>query len=144
MQSTLYRVLPFVHSTIIQHVEHSCWTVMESVILGFLTIICPKIRFCGRKNWLKIIWVHISGSPCHTQTETNGNAPCSLISLLYLQYASHDKLHGYVQISSDNSIIILKILANNNAEKVDKYPSNVQIIKANYCLRATLHMCHYN
>ena len=41
------------------------------------------------------------GSLCHTQTETNGNVPCSLILLLYLQYASRDKLCGYVQINSD-------------------------------------------
>ena len=43
------------------------------------------------------------GSLCLTQTETNGNAPCSLIFflLLYLQYASPDKSHGYVQINSD-------------------------------------------
>ena len=68
------------------------------------------------------------GSLCRIRTETNGNAPCSLISLLYLQYASRDKSHGYVQISSDDSIRILIILANNNAEKVDKYPSNVGIV----------------
>ena len=51
---------------------------------------------------------------CHTQTETNGNAPCSLIFFFtfIFQYASRDKLHGYVQIISDNnkSIIILIIL----------------------------------
>ena len=125
MQSTLYRVLPFVQSTIIQHVEHSCWTVLVSVVLGFLTIICPKIRFSAEKMGSKLYGWMFPGSPCCTWTETNGNAPCLLISLLYLQYASHDKSRGYVQISSDNSIIILIILANNNMEKVDKYPSNV-------------------
>ena len=117
---------------------------MELVVLGFLTIICPKIRFLAGKMGSKLYGCTFPGSPCCIWTETNGNAPCSLISLLYLQHASHDKSRGYVQISSDNSIIILIILANNNAEKVDKYPSNVQIIKSNYCLRATLRMCHYN
>ena len=72
------------------------------------------------------------GYPCHTQTETNGNALCSLISFVYLQYASCDKSPRYVQISSDNSIITLiiiandnsiitlNILGNNNAAEVDK------------------------
>ena len=65
-------------------------------------------------------------APHCTQTETNGNTPCSLISFVYLQYASHDKSRGYVQVSSYNSTITLIILANSSAEKVDKYPSNVQ------------------
>ena len=54
------------------------------------------------------------GSSCCTQTETNGNAPCSLILLLYLQYASHDKSHGYVQIISDNNNKTTMILVSNN------------------------------
>ena len=35
------------------------------------------------------------GSPCCTQTETNGNAPCSLIILVF-QYASYKKSRRYV------------------------------------------------
>ena len=42
------------------------------------------------------------------------NAPCSLILLLYLQYASHDKSHGYVQIISDNNNKTTMILVSNN------------------------------
>ena len=85
------------------------------------------------------------GSLCCTRTETNGNAPCSLIPLLYLQYASHDTSRGYVQINSDNSKTILIILASNSMEKkAVKHPMNVQIIKSNYSLRATLCAYHYN
>ena len=61
------------------------------------------------------------------------------------QYASRDKSHGYVQISSDKSIIILIILVIIIAlEKAAKYPINVQIVKSNYCLRTILCMYHGN
>ena len=51
-------------------------------------------------------------------------------TFVYLQYASRDKLHRYVQIAFDKLKIILIKVAINNAEKVDKYPSNVQIVKS--------------
>ena len=63
----------------------------------------PKRSFGQRKNMdSKLYGCMFPGSLCCTQTEPNGNAPCSLIFLLlYLQYASHDESHGYVQINSD-------------------------------------------
>ena len=36
-----------------------------------------------RKSDSKLYGCMFPGSLCHTQTETNGNAPCSLILLLY-------------------------------------------------------------
>ena len=54
------------------------------------------------------------------------------------QYASRDKLRGYVQIISDNNKSIIIILV----RKVAKYPIDVQTIKSNCCLKATL-CVHY-
>ena len=63
-KSFLHRALSFVRSKIVQHIKYLCWMVLESVVLRFLTIICPKKFWPERKKYgFKIIWVHVSRLP---------------------------------------------------------------------------------
>ena len=64
----------------------TCWTVLESDCLGFLTIFYLNEFWQWKREKFRVSKLYgcmFPGSPCCTQTETNGNAPCSLI-ILYI------------------------------------------------------------
>ena len=59
---------------------------------------CPKIKirfgFKSTNSMLAVVnyGCMFPGSPCHTQTETNANTPCSLI-ILYISVSLFTKNH---------------------------------------------------
>ena len=81
-QKFLHRALSLIHSKIVQHILVFMLDSLGISSLGFRTIICPN-GFLVKEMVSKLYGCMFPGSPCHTQTETNGNTPCSLILPIY-------------------------------------------------------------